>query len=363
MSTNYGFFEAPQPEAAKGGPRKPTRQAPGRGVLDGIKKDLQSAKASGEEYDPRGIGSSWNHSFLTKKPWHPSNFRNMAQVWEKEHDHYEAEKKREESKAEFEAEQAFLKTLSLLSPQEQEKYRQRQSVSFLYMKPPGYDAALERAERAEQAGQVVGPGGEAIAGGQQQQGGQQGAAGGAQQQQGQQQQGQQQQRGGRPQVGAGGHLQNVINGLKAVHQKEQGLELKHQTGVGRSPPRGGASLTAPNQQFVVGEMDSEEEEETLRLAAIPPAERRRQEKQAAKAARRRQKDAAAQQLEQAKAFLRAAGLALPSDDDSSSSGGDSGSESAGDATKRKRHRRNGSSRGGKEKRSKREKKQKKRRSQ
>jgi hypothetical protein len=38
----------------------------------------------------------------------------MAQVWEKEHDHYEAEKKREESKAEFEAEQAFLKTLSLL---------------------------------------------------------------------------------------------------------------------------------------------------------------------------------------------------------------------------------------------------------
>lgn len=41
MSTNYGFFEAPQPEAAKGGPRKPTRQAPGRGVLDGIKKDLQ----------------------------------------------------------------------------------------------------------------------------------------------------------------------------------------------------------------------------------------------------------------------------------------------------------------------------------
>lgn len=39
-----------------------------------------------------------------------------------------------EAKAEFEAEQAYLKTLSLLSPEEQEKYRQRQSVSFLYMK-------------------------------------------------------------------------------------------------------------------------------------------------------------------------------------------------------------------------------------
>lgn len=27
---------------------------------------VQSAKASGEEYDPRGIGSSWNHSFLSE---------------------------------------------------------------------------------------------------------------------------------------------------------------------------------------------------------------------------------------------------------------------------------------------------------
>ena len=103
---------------------------------------------------------------------HPSNFRNMARVWEKEHDHYEAEKKKADAKAEFEAEQAFLQTLSMLrwvrgdrraglgpavllrgafmcwheslmlltvtllnlpacSPEEQEKYRQRQSVSFL----------------------------------------------------------------------------------------------------------------------------------------------------------------------------------------------------------------------------------------
>lgn len=45
---------------------------------------------------------------------HPSNFRNMARVWEKEHDHYEAEKKKADAKAEFEAEQNFLQTLSML---------------------------------------------------------------------------------------------------------------------------------------------------------------------------------------------------------------------------------------------------------
>jgi hypothetical protein len=39
----YGFFDMPQED--KGGPKKPTRQAPGRGVLDGIKKDLQARAA------------------------------------------------------------------------------------------------------------------------------------------------------------------------------------------------------------------------------------------------------------------------------------------------------------------------------
>lgn len=28
------------------------------------------------------------------QPWHPLTFRNMARVWEKEHEHYETEKKK-----------------------------------------------------------------------------------------------------------------------------------------------------------------------------------------------------------------------------------------------------------------------------
>lgn len=39
--------------------------------------------------------------------------------------------------AEFQAEQEYLQTLSFLSPAEQIKYKERQGVQFLYMKPPG----------------------------------------------------------------------------------------------------------------------------------------------------------------------------------------------------------------------------------
>ena len=34
-----------------------------------------------------------------------------------------------------------MKTLSYLSPADQIKYKERQSVSFMYQKPPGMDAA------------------------------------------------------------------------------------------------------------------------------------------------------------------------------------------------------------------------------
>lgn len=46
--------------------------------------------------------------------------------------------------AEFEAEQEKLKQLSYLSAAEQKKFADRQSIAFMYMKPPGYDAAQKR---------------------------------------------------------------------------------------------------------------------------------------------------------------------------------------------------------------------------
>ena len=49
--------------------------------------------------------------------------------------------------AEFEAEQEKLKQLSYLSAAEQKKFADRQSIAFMYMKPPGYDAAQKRTEQ------------------------------------------------------------------------------------------------------------------------------------------------------------------------------------------------------------------------
>ena len=47
--------------------------------------------------------------------------------------------------AEFDAEQEYLKTLSYLSAEDQQRHRDRQGVSFMYQKPPGYDAAMSKA--------------------------------------------------------------------------------------------------------------------------------------------------------------------------------------------------------------------------
>ena len=51
--------------------------------------------------------------------------------------------------AEFEAEQEKLKQLSYLSAAEQKKFADRQSIAFMYMKPPGYDAAQKRTEQVQ----------------------------------------------------------------------------------------------------------------------------------------------------------------------------------------------------------------------
>ena len=39
--------------------------------------------------------------------------------------------------AEFDAEQEYFKTLSYLGMEEQKRYKEVQSVSFMYTKPPG----------------------------------------------------------------------------------------------------------------------------------------------------------------------------------------------------------------------------------
>lgn len=95
-------------------------------------------------FDPSGVGMAWTHNFLNQKPWHPMSFKNRMRVWEHEQDKQQADKTKEKAQAEFDAEQEYLKTLSYLSPEEQRRYKEVQSVSFMYTKPPGLDAALAR---------------------------------------------------------------------------------------------------------------------------------------------------------------------------------------------------------------------------
>ncbi|GIL54466.1 hypothetical protein Vafri_9992 [Volvox africanus] len=97
-----------------------------------------------------GILKAWGRP----GPTISSTRRNRMRVWEAEHEKSEANKAKEKAQAEFDAEQEYLKTLSYLSAEEQQRYREVQSVSFMYTKPPGLDAALVRDAEAEKKAEI-----------------------------------------------------------------------------------------------------------------------------------------------------------------------------------------------------------------
>lgn len=309
----------------------PPRPPAAPGATDG-------ARRPGGGFDPRGAGAAWTHDFLNKKAWHPMSFKNRTRVWEAEQAATAAAAAKERRAQEYEAEREYLRTIATLVPEERERYRQRQAVSWLYQKPPGFDAA--RAAPAEGAGagegEVKDGGGDAPAQGQQQQ---------------------QQQREGREPPGGGGaaagrrsggnYVAKVVGGVQAVVRSQQGFDLKQAAG-GMSPPRGGIDPGAENQRLIVSTVDPEVEAEAYRLATMPQEERERLEREAAREGRRRGREARRaraaaerQRVHEAVAFLRAAGIEVPGDSDSGggSSGDDSGEgESGGERRGRGRRR-------------------------
>ena len=225
-------------------PQPPSRPAPAFGALQGVRADVKAAKEGA--YNPQGVGVAWTHDFLNKKPWHPMNFRNRVRVWETEQQHYEEEQRKERGRQEFEAEQEFLKTISMLSAEEQERYRQRQSVSWLYQKPPGYDAA--QANQKDKTEKKEGEHGEL------------GALGASAQGQSSVEAPTGSNEGDRRtkrQRQGGNYVAKVISGVHAVVQNQR-FELKHNGPLGLSPPRGSVDPMAENQKLVVGDMDSDE---------------------------------------------------------------------------------------------------------
>lgn len=256
----------------------PKHREPSRGVLAGVKSDRvvqQAAKLTGGEptRDARGVGAAWSHNFLNQKPWHPANFRNQAKVFEAEQAAIKAAKDKEIAKQEFEAEQDYIKTLSYLTEADRQKHQERQSVSWMYQKPPGVDA-IKPSSTQDAAG--AGP-----SNANQQ-------AGAAPQLEGPGAERQQRQRQPPPK----GHLANMLGAMVALKEQEK-WEVKHVSGMGnRSPPRG-LQVNAASQQFLV----DDDEEDAGAAAAVPALP----EPDAKRVAKRRK-------LQEAEALLRAAGL-------------------------------------------------------
>ncbi|KAJ7561917.1 hypothetical protein O6H91_03G047600 [Diphasiastrum complanatum] len=90
-------------------------------------------------------GTAWSHSYLNQKPWHPLSYPNQRRKWIAEQTHAQRQSKTDEVSREFAQEQEFFKQTSLLSKKEKEKAEAMQALSFMYMRPPGYNAESARA--------------------------------------------------------------------------------------------------------------------------------------------------------------------------------------------------------------------------
>ncbi|EFJ40353.1 hypothetical protein VOLCADRAFT_120002, partial [Volvox carteri f. nagariensis] len=270
-------------------------------------------------------------------PGHPMNFKNRIRVWEAQQDKDAADKAKEKAQAEFDAEQEYLKTLSYLSAAEQQRYREVQSVSFMYTKPPGLDAALARdaeAEKKARAGHktnnvqqqhLEGPPGAAVA-----------APGGSSS-------------GGLPPAGGSTNPKPNQAGPPAP-----AVALPHSLGMdrlredplpamwaAREALKNNPSSDHPNQQLLGEEglpgtgAGRGGEAELEFLLQLPPDEQLRALKRMAK---RRKKEEQERQLREAEAVLRAAGYdlsAVAAGDGGGGGGGGGGKHSTKDKKKRR----------------------------
>ncbi|XP_026664873.2 uncharacterized zinc finger CCHC domain-containing protein At4g19190 [Phoenix dactylifera] len=92
-------------------------------------------------------GTAWSHSYLNQKPWHPLSYPNQRRKWIAEQTHSNRMRRAEEVSREFAQEQEFFRQTALFSKKEKEKLETIKAVSFMYVRPPGYNA--ESAKAAE----------------------------------------------------------------------------------------------------------------------------------------------------------------------------------------------------------------------
>ncbi|XP_054825751.1 uncharacterized zinc finger CCHC domain-containing protein At4g19190 [Prosopis cineraria] len=115
----------------------------------GIRLSKRFSDKGGEVDYKTKAGTAWSHSYLNQKPWHPLSYPNQRRKWIAEQTHAQKQRRAEDVSREYAQEQEFYRQTALISKKEKEKVEMMQAVSFMYVRPPGYNA--ESAKAAEMA--------------------------------------------------------------------------------------------------------------------------------------------------------------------------------------------------------------------
>lgn len=94
-------------------------------------------------------GTAWSHNFLNQKPWHPLSYPNQRRKWIAEQTDAQRQRRAEEVAREFAQEQDFYRQTALVTKKEKEKVEIMKAVSFMYVRPPGYNAESAKAAEIE----------------------------------------------------------------------------------------------------------------------------------------------------------------------------------------------------------------------
>ncbi|KAK8639922.1 hypothetical protein V6N13_138288 [Hibiscus sabdariffa] len=119
----------------------------GRGMRLSKRFSDDKPGSSGEVDYKTKAGTAWSHSYLNQKPWHPLSYPNQRRKWIAEQTHAQRSRRAEEVAREYAQEQEFFRQTALISKKEKEKMEMMKAVSFMYVRPPGYNA--ESAKAAE----------------------------------------------------------------------------------------------------------------------------------------------------------------------------------------------------------------------
>ncbi|KAJ0967958.1 hypothetical protein J5N97_024875 [Dioscorea zingiberensis] len=106
-------------------------------------------KQEGEVDYKNKAGTAWSHSYLNQKPWHPLSYPNQRRKWIAEQTHAQHQRRADEISREFAQEQEFFRQTALFSQKEKEKVEMMKAVSFMYVRPPGYNAESAKAAELE----------------------------------------------------------------------------------------------------------------------------------------------------------------------------------------------------------------------